>query len=87
MPLPKKKELIKPPDLFSEESEKIRLKNLSQNGSEATSVKKKRPDEEHVFFGIDSPRASEEKKGEDVKELDVPKLLLASQERVSSKGG
>lgn len=57
VPLPKKKETIKPPDLFSEESEKKRLKGLSQNGSEAVSGKSKRPDEELVFFGIDSPRS------------------------------
>ncbi len=80
VPLPKKKETtIKPPDLFSEESEKKRLKGLSQNGSEAFSVKSKRPDEELVFFGIDSPRSSPSAENqEQSSKIDVPKLLLTS---------
>jgi len=61
VPLPKKKEAIKAPDLFSEDSEKLRLRQLSQNGSEAVSLHSKRAEEEHVFFGIDSPKSSVEK--------------------------
>ena len=79
VPLPKKKEAIKPPDLFSEESEKKRLRGLSQNGSEAVSVKSKRPDEELVFFGIDSPKSSlSAENQEENSKVEVPKLLLTS---------